>query len=72
MRAFLGVRLLTPAVKYLLKNPINKIYTLRRQTSQHSTVYALFTTWAAVLYQHIQTRAEGESCIADTTRTRIL
>ena len=42
MQAFLGVRLLTSAVKYLLINSINKIYTLRRQTSQHSTVYVLF------------------------------
>ena len=49
LRAFLGVRLLTSAVKYLFQsflyiscvliNPINKIYTLRRQTNQHSTVY---------------------------------
>ena len=35
-------------------------------------VYVLFTTKAVVLYQHIQTRAEGKSCISYTTRTQML
>ena len=32
----------------------------------------LFATSVAVLYQRIQTRAEGESCISVTTRARML